>query len=110
MSDQITIENARIASARLYLCDHGVWTSTLTLEGEGWAQGYDGFRMQEGPWMGMWVRGVCAMLGVDDWSKVEGSLVRLKRFGQWGGTRIVALGHILDDRWFDFDAIMKEHK
>ena len=94
--------NARIKSARLYLCDHGVWTSTLHLEWDGFSQGYGGYRMQEGPWMGLWVRGVCEMLGVDDWSKVEGSLVRVRMDGH----RIIALGHILEDRWFDYDAVI----
>jgi hypothetical protein len=100
------IENARIARASIYLCDHGVWTSTLTLEGDGWCQGYGGYRMQEGPWMGLWVRGVCEMLMVDDWAKVQGSVVRVRRTGFGCASKILQIGHIVENRWFNYDAIV----
>lgn len=107
MNDDVTIENARIERVRLYLCDHGSWTSTLMLAGSGWGQGYGGWRLHDGPWMGLWVRGVCEMLGVDDWSKVQGSVVRIRRRGFAAGTEILAIGHLIDERWFDFAAIVK---
>lgn len=103
MSEKFTSENARVKSARLYLCDHGVWTSTIHLEAEGCSQGYGGYRMHEGPWMALWVRGICETLGVDDWAKVAGSYVRVRR----DGPKILAIGHIVEDRWFDFDAVIK---
>jgi hypothetical protein len=79
MSEYITIENARVKSARLYLCDHGVWT-----DGH-----FHALRAITGP--------------LDDWSKVAGSYVRVRRDGH----KILAIGHIVEDRWFDFDAVIK---
>jgi hypothetical protein len=48
-----------------------------------------------------WITGIMDVLGVDDWSKVPGQFARVRR----EGGLIRAIGHIVEDRWFEADSI-----
>lgn len=96
------IVNARIKSATIEM-GRGNWTSFLNLEWGSTGQGYGGYRLH-GEWMFRWISQVCATLGVERWSDVEGSLIRIKISGTGMGGQIHAIGHIMEDRWLDWAA------
>lgn len=100
MSDGI--QNIKITNVMLGIEDHGIPTSYLQCEGE-WSQGFGGYDLRPNQAMLNWVIGVQNVLGVSDWSKVVGQFARIRR----ADGRIVALGHIVEDRWFEGESIYK---
>lgn len=111
--------NAVIRGTRLELCDHGPLTATVFIE---CAEGRIGFgqigfdhlkEMRSGDTYEKWVPegGACAyflrrVLEVcreDVWENLKGKVVRLKLEGNASGTRIVAMGHVIEDNWFFID-------
>lgn len=97
MANNEEVFNARISSANLSI-EHGVWTSCIQLDGGAWSQMFGGFALK-GEAMHIWVDGVCAALGVEDWAGLPHNIVRGKREGGPNG-RIVAIGHPIEDKWF----------
>lgn len=88
--------NAKIRSTSLGIEDHGIPTSYLVCEWEGSGQRFGGFDLRRSNAMLNWVQGIQRVLGVDDWSKVPGQFCRIRR----EDTMIVAIGHIVENRWF----------
>lgn len=96
----MSIHNIRITSTFLGVEDHGIPTSYITCEGE-MSQGFGGYDLRPGASMCRWVIGIQNVLGVSDWSKVSGQFARVRREGDM----IMALGHIVNDEWFEADSI-----
>ena len=93
------IENAIINSTHLGYEDHGTLTAMLTMTGDGWGQGFGGMtlRPRDGNAMAEFVERTLKAVGVDRWEKLKGQHARIRR--EHG--RIVAIGHIVEDRWFN---------
>lgn len=97
----MTEHNVKITRATLGLEDHGIPTSYLICEWNSSGQGFGGYDLSHRNAMCNWVQGIQRVLGVEDWSKVAGQFCRIRR----DDTYIVAIGHIVDERWFTKDDI-----
>jgi hypothetical protein len=101
-----TEENARITSTWLGREDHGIFTAYIELEFGGAMQSFGGYgldahdpdtRGRIGRPQGIeFLAGVLRATGVDRWESLVGTLVRVRR----ENGLIVAIGHIVEDRWF----------
>lgn len=100
MSD-IEITNALIEKADIIYEDHGIWCDDIRFSGASWCQGFGGFGLAKKndplDYTGWFMRRVMGTLNVSKWSSVQGSHCRIKR----SGGDIIAIGHLLEDRWFD---------
>lgn len=93
----IEVVNARVVEVHLGIEDHGILTSYLTCEwGGGSRQGFGGYDLRHSYQAQEWLTNVLTVFGVTEWSKVRGQVCRIKRDGH----SIVAIGHIIDERWF----------
>lgn len=118
MSDHI--ENALIERTSLGYEDHGCLTFWLSLKFENFGQGFGGFALdakpldrnageQRGPHAiaGAFIAAILKAVGVERWEDVRGKHVRVRRErDQWGP--IIAIGHIVDDRWFEPRSIIAQ--
>ena len=96
--------NGRIKSAFLGFEGHGILTSTLRIEGEHWGQSFGSFctgaSISREPTSVLgWeiIRRILLTLEVDEWSRLPGTDLRLKR----EGGAIVSIGHIFKNKWFN---------
>lgn len=94
------IKNAVIQHVSLGFEGHGILSSFITVNYGGSGQGFGGYAFG-GEYTDYWVRGVLKALEVEDWSKLNGTSVRVKvdGDGHFNG-KIVAIGHIIKDKWF----------
>lgn len=99
------IKNAIVLSADIFVEDHGLLTSFLTLDyGDGGQQGFGGYVLlaprAEDPLRsncGLWVWRVLHVAGVERWSQLPGRVVRVEVDDHVG---IEAIGHAVRDVWF----------
>lgn len=104
------IENAKIDDTMLGFEGHGILTMMFYLSygGVNSSQGYGGYRVDgANEFLSKSIKKILQVVDVNDWSKVKGSLVRVKRSGGWNG-KITAIGNILKDDWFSFEDLKKE--
>lgn len=108
-----TVRNAIIESANLIMY-HGVLCGCIYLDyGKASGQGFGcdtviftpySAERREVPFAGHFIYRVLKIAGVDNWNDLVGRPVRVR------ATRsdVMAIGHILNDEWFDMDAEFKE--
>jgi hypothetical protein len=96
------VKNAKIAGTSLSSADHGMLSSFIRLDYGGSEQGFGGYCLynqnfvSEPSFAGHWIWRVMEVVGVDEWSDLKGNTVRAKiEKGM-----VVAIGHIIEDRWF----------
>lgn len=93
--------------------DHGIMTFSLMMEWGGSGQGFGGYALDgRGGEIGhaksiLAIRKILETIGVDSWEKVKGQLVRIKKDSEYNGS-IKAIGHIINDQWFEIDSFFKE--
>lgn len=97
-----------IEATTLGLEDHGIPTAFVMIKFDGSGQGFGGYDLRGPQSMLNFVMGVQKAVGVSDWSKLKGAYCRVRRDSDRGP--IVAIGHIVEDRWFNADDIHKEGK
>jgi hypothetical protein len=102
----VSSENAKIVNTFLGREDHGIFTASLSLAGNGWGQGFGNYSLdgpgpdntRVGHGFGIdFIAGVLTVLGVERWEKLPGTHCRVRR----EGGLIVAIGHIVEERWFE---------
>lgn len=93
------ITNGTIRRTFLGFEDHGIFTANLQIDGAGWGQGF-GNRALSGAYTDSFIQGVIKALGVDSWEQLLGLHCRV-RYNEGGYGPIDAIGHIIEDRWFD---------
>lgn len=115
------IVNGRITSTSLGIQSHGILTLWLYLEWPGGGQGLGGYAL-DGPdkdnrgyrpgWgLGLTcIRKILETVGVDEWEKLKGQLVRIKLNGGLGSSEPPEIGHIIENRWFDLKAFINANK
>ena len=113
MERKTEVLNAIIRSTTLGYEDHNIFTFMLHLEGDGWGCGFGGYAMDT--WSkeqdkrlptAFGMACVCAVLQtleLDSWEKLPGTAVRAVTEGLGG--RIVRLGHLIKDRWFNVEEL-----
>ena len=104
----MTEQNAVITSASIEIEDHGILTVWLYLSlGRCVGQGFGGFGLySEGmKWhtrfdaCGHFVWRVLKVAGVSKFSELKGKTIRIRKAHELG--KIDAIGHIVDDDWFN---------
>ena len=112
------IKNAKITSADLSMADHGVLCLRLGLQGDSWGVVFGGYVLGKG------------YVGADDFSGSEKGIeeimrimdtVGVERFGDlknkyvrvelngWGGC-VKKIGHIIEDKWFDYEEFYRKEE
>lgn len=118
------ITNARIERAQILIEDHGILTWMLDLNHGAFVQGVGGYSMastisDEIEWIGhlnhrndvfkkyafaiLSMRSILETIGVSHWDKLKGQYCRIHGVP---GRQIRAIGHIVEDRWFDPDVLL----
>lgn len=106
MNEQFEIKNAVIESAR-FDTERGLSAWLYLFYGKGGGQGFGGHLLYApkgwrahntlGDFTGHWIYRVFQIAEVDDWSKLKGRTIRVKS----NDGCIKAIGHIVNDDWFD---------
>lgn len=112
------IKNAIITSAR-FDTERGL-SAWLTLDYGGSGQGFGGYLLyapegwaahkQPGNFAGHFIYRCLEIAGAEDWAKLIGKTVRVRHDHAGLSGRIVAIGHIIKDDWFNPDEEFKTLK
>jgi len=113
------IKNAVIESTALTTADHGVLTAWLYLDYGGSGQGFGGYVLGTNPdkikaedgrttniYANVWIWRILEIAGVDAWEKLPGQSIRVRSTHR----KIKAIGHLLNDDWFNPTEISIEGK
>lgn len=107
------IRNAIIESTSLDTGDRGLLTAWLHFDyGDGAHQGFGGHVLylpkdykhytNKGDFAGHFIFRCMQVAGVESWDKIKGKSVRVKYEGGPGfSSKIIAIGHIVKDDWFN---------
>lgn len=90
-------KNAKIKSTYLGLEDHGLFTCFLNLDYGGSFQGFGGHSLTHPKYGVEYLGRVLKTVGVDRWEELPGKVIRVK--ADHGA--VYAIGHIIEDRWFN---------
>jgi hypothetical protein len=112
------IINAQIEDTMLGNEDHGILTFYLFLKFDGSGQGFGGYALSTydkekkrrvGHAFGTdCILQILDVLKARKWEELRGKYVRVKRDAGWSG-KIRAIGHIVEDKWFNIEDLAKEH-
>lgn len=92
--------------------DHGIMTFSLMLEMNGCGQGFGGYALdgkagQVGHSKSIQaIRKILETVDVMKWEDLKGKLVRIRKDSEYVGS-IKAIGHIIEDKWFDIEEFWK---
>ena len=89
------IKNAKIIHTHLGYEDHGIPTCQIVLDYGGTQQGFGGYDLRRYGFE--MVQKILDTVGVDRWEKLVGQHCR----AQSTHTKIEAIGHLLEDRWYN---------
>lgn len=114
------IQNAKISYASLGEEDHGIFTCGVGFEYGAWHIGLGGYALDE--WdkeldrridkkgVGTeFLKGLMKAVGVTDFSKLKGQLVRIELDSEGLGAQVIGVGHIIDDEWFRPKEFFKQY-
>jgi hypothetical protein len=106
---EIDVRNAIIESVTITNDDHGILSAWIQLDyGDGGHQGFGGYTLylpksfkhhKFESFAGHFIWRVMEIAGVEEWSRLKGKTVRVKKQGHFGS--IEAIGHIVKDDWFN---------
>lgn len=113
------IQNATIKTVSLNMENHGCLTLDIVLEGNGWGCSFGGYCLGHG-YLGAsddcfkgYDKGLEAIMrimdvvGVSDLNEMVGKNVRTAAECQ--NRRIIAIGNIVEDKWFDYNLFFGSH-
>src|SRR5688572_9697543 len=106
-----TIKNAIIESTDLTSADYGVLSAWIHLSYGGCLQGFGGhalylpksFSHHKGQvnFAGHWIYRVMQIAGVERWDQLKGKTLRVQSDKDGLGGTIIAIGHIVNEDWFN---------
>jgi hypothetical protein len=112
------IINGKIGSTMLGVEDHGIMSFFLHLEFDGSGQGFGGYALDQwdetkkrrvGTAFGLeCIQRILDTVGVEKWEDLKGKYIRVKK-ASWSSP-ITAIGHIIDNKWYDIEAHATEYK
>ena len=88
--------------------DHGIMTFFINIDFDGGGQGFGGYALDGGGGTKgdsrsiLCIRKILQTVDVMKWEDLEGKYVRIKKEKEYGGP-IKAIGHIIEDKWFDIE-------
>ena len=93
-------ENATITSTRIETEDHGIPTLWINFDFGGGGQGFGGYdaRFEK---HALWPYEIIKVLEVKSWESLPGTNARIRRDKSGMGGKIIAIGHIVKDRWLE---------
>lgn len=100
-------KNGKIHSTMLGIEDHGIMTFFVNIDFDGSGQGFGGYALdgqagKKGHSKSIQcIRKILETVGVEKWEDLEGKYVRIRKEAEYGGHPIKAIGHIVEDKWFD---------
>lgn len=105
------IKNAIIKRTFLGIEDHGIFTFSITLEGDGFGVAFGGYsldtydtQLKERVGVGKSldiIKKVLYVVGVDSWENLVGKAVRITTEG-WGSS-VNCIGNLISDKWVDLE-------
>ena len=95
------IRNAIIDSTMLGFEDHGIFTCFIHLDYGSVSQSFGGYSIQ-----GDFIEEVLKTLKLDKWESLRGEKIRVKT----GHKKVHAIGHFLEDGWFNPEEYYKKKK
>lgn len=98
--------NAQIKSTFLGWEDHGIFTFSLRLEGDGWGQGSQAwsYQIDDGA-LSRHMKALLKAVGVSQWESLPNTFVRIKRDSRG---MVSHVGHITKDQWFNHEEQQQE--
>lgn len=110
------IENVEITNTFLGYEDHGILTFLIGIQGcSGGVHigGYalDSYSKEKGEKIAysksmQVVTEILKVVGVRNWESLKGQYIRVETHGF--GQKVTKIGHLIEDRWFDFEEFFKE--
>lgn len=116
------VKNAIIESTTLDMGDRGLLTAWLHLDYGGLHQGFGGSALYlpksykhhnescQLNFAGHWLFRVLEIAGVESWDKLKGKSIRVQLDKDGLGGNIQAIGHIINDDWFNPEDDFKNMK
>ena len=112
------IINGKIESTMLGIEDHGIMSFFLHIKFDGSGQGFGGYALDQwneakkkrvGTAFGLdCIKNIIETVGVSKWEDLKGKYIRAKyEKNQWSGP-IIAIGHIIEDKWYNIEEHAKE--
>jgi len=113
------IKNAIITEAKIHNDEHGCLGSWLSLDyGNSSGQSFGGYALylpesfknhdKKFGGAGHWIWRIMEIAGVSEWSQLKGRTIRVKV--EDSQSSITAIGHIVDENWFNPTEEFKEGK
>ena len=99
------VHNATVKSTFLGIEDHGIFTFSIMLDFGSSVQGFGGPTLTAS-WGGEYLAEVLEAVGVRSWERLPGTNVRARRNSNG---ILDAIGHIVEDRWFDREEFCQRH-
>ena len=96
---EIETRNAIIENTMLGFEDHGIFTCFIELDYGGISQSFGGYSIKDD-----FIEQVLKTLRLDKWEDLKGQKIRAKTTN----TKVHAIGHFLEDRWFNPEEYYKE--
>lgn len=105
------IQNAIISGVTLSNEDHGLLSAWLYLDFDGMSQGFGGYALylpkdfkhheKDSNYAGHFIFRCLQIADVGNWENLKGKAIRVKHDKEGLGGRIIAIGHIIKDDWFN---------
>jgi hypothetical protein len=100
LENKMETRNAIIKKTFLGIEDHGIFTATLTLNYGGTEQGFGMHDLTYEAYGIKYLRSILKAVGVESWEDLVGTPIRAKcEF-----TKVHAIGHLIEDKWFEPEA------
>ena len=104
----VTTINAVIESAEVFIEDHGILTGSISLRFDSHHQSYGGYFLFQPKYpsndkTGLWMYYLLKTFNVDKLSALNGLAVRVEYKNDSWRSPIKRIGHIIEDKWFDFE-------
>ena len=114
----MSVLNAKITKVDLSMADHGVLMLQMSLQGSGWGvcfggrvlgKGYVGAKEFSGSPKGIEeIERIMDVVGVDKFNDMKDKYIRVVIDG-WGDG-VDKIGHIIEDKWFDYKEFYGDEK
>jgi hypothetical protein len=116
-NETVKIENAIIESTMLGYEGHGILTCYIGIKAGHFGGSFGGYSLDEyheksrtriaTPYGLEFITRIMRVIGVETWEELKGKHCRIRAAGL--GCRIGEIGHIIEDKWFDPAALLKEY-